>query len=271
MLICPITICLLYMTVVAGNVPVFGQFDVIAFYTARKDPAHVSFVREAHRWFSATGPAAGFTYDSTNDWSCMNEKFLAKYEVVVFLDTRPEDPRHREAFQNYMERGGGWIGFHFAGFALDDSEYPQNWDWYHREFLVAGEYKGNTWRPTPATLRVENSEHPATAGLPSAFISAANEWYSWKVDIRTDPRISILLSIDPTSFPLGTGPKPHEIWHDGYYPVAWTNTKYRMVYINMGHNDMDYENGTGNELSSTFSSLDQNRFLLNVIKWVGQR
>ena len=56
-----------------------------------------------------------------------------------------------------------------------------------------------------------------------------------------NPDIDILLAVDSSSFPLGTGPKPHEIWHEGYYPVAWTNRKYRMIYFNFGHNDIDYE------------------------------
>lgn len=64
-----------------------------------------------------------------------------------------------------------------------------------------------------------------------------------------NPDIKILLSIDPTSFPLGTGPKQSEIWHSGYYPVVWTNKKYKMLYINMGHNDIDYDNKTNKELS----------------------
>ena len=71
-------------------------------------------------------------------------------------------------------------------------------------------------------------------------------------DLRKNPDIRVLLSIDPSSFPLGTGPKPHEIWHSGDYPVVWTNTRYRMVYMNMGHNDMDYDGGTNRQLSSTF-------------------
>ena len=33
--------------------------------------------------------------------------------------------------------------------------------------------------------------------------------------------------------PLGIGPKPHETWHSGYYPVVWTNKCYRMVYFNL--------------------------------------
>jgi hypothetical protein len=83
--------------------------------------------------------------------------------------------------------------------------------------------------------------------------------------------ITILLSIDPSSFPLGTGPKAHEIWHNGYYPVAWANKKYRMIYFNMGHNDIDYEHKTNKELSSTFESDVQNRLILNGLLWLGGR
>ena len=39
----------------------------------------------------------------------------------------------------------------------------------------------------------------------------------------------------------------------------WTNTRYRMVYMNMGHNDMDYEDKTNRQLSSTFSSAGPER------------
>ena len=49
----------------------------------------------------------------------MNAKFLSKYQVVIFLDTRAEDPAQRKAFEEYMKNGGGWLGFHFAGFALN--------------------------------------------------------------------------------------------------------------------------------------------------------
>jgi len=189
-------------------------------------------------------------------------------QVVLFLDTRPEDPAERDAFRHYMKHGGAWMGFHFSAFALTPSKYPQNWDWYHDEFLGAGQYVSNTWRPTAATLRVESADHPIVAGLPHTIPSAPSEWYRWQRDLRANRDIRILLSIDPSSFPLGTGPKPEEIWHSGDYPVAWTNTKYRMVYMNMGHNDMDY-GGTNRALSSTFSSDAQNEFITRAIVWLG--
>jgi hypothetical protein len=245
-------------------------FKAIAFYTAKNDRGHISFVHEANRWFTKMASSYNFIYDSTNNWNNMNTRFLAKYQVVIFLDTRPDSSAQRVAFREYMENGGAWMGFHFSGFALTPSAIPQNWDWYHNQFLGSGEYKGNTWRPTAAVLRVEHRNHPTTRNLPETFVSAPNEWYSWKNDLRNNPDIKILISIDSTSFPLGTGPKPYEIWHGGYYPVVWTNKNYKMLYINMGHNDIDYENNSDKELSFTFNNEIQNRLIIDALLWLGE-
>lgn len=244
---------------------------VIAFFTGKNDQAHISFVNEANRRLPELRRKNGFSYDSTSNWDNLNAAFLSEYQVVLFLDTRPEKPAQRAAFQKYMENGGGWIGFHFAAFALTPSAYPQDWDWYHDQFLGSGQYKSNTWRPTSATLKVEALKSPVTKGLGSTFKASPNEWYRWEKDLTQNPDIQILLSIDPSSFPLGTGPKQHEIWHSGYYPVAWTNKKYKMLYMNMGHNDIDYENKTNRELSFTFDNDAQNQFLVNAILWLANR
>src|SRR6266436_2017460 len=248
------------------------QFRVIAFFTAKQDQAHISFVREANRWFPEMAAKYNFSYDNTSDWQNLNSDFLAKYQVVVFLDTRPEDPAERAAFQAYMEHGGAWMGFHFAGFALTPSTYPANWDWYHNTFL--GSYVSNTWRPTSAILRVEDRRHPATQHLPETFKSSPNEWYRWEKDLRQNPDIDILLSIDSTSFPLGTGPKQNEIWHSGYYPVVWTNKNYKMLYLNMGHNDIDYEHkydATNKTLSNTLNNPTQDRLIIDGLLWLADR
>lgn len=246
-------------------------FRIIAFYTAREDPAHISFVHEANRWFPQMAAANHFIYDSTNDWNNLNLKFLSQFKVVIFLDTRPDDPAQRKAFESYMNQGGSWLGFHFSGFALTPSDFPQNWDWYHNQFLGSGSYLSNTWRPTPAVLRVLDTTHPVTRNLPDTFRSSANEWYRWTNDLRINPQIDILLAIDSTSFPLGNGPKPFEIWHSGFYPVVWTNKNYRMVYFNMGHNDIDYEHHTNRELSQTFSSPMVDKLILNTLSWLGNK
>ena len=247
------------------------SFKVISFYSAKNDPAHISFVHEANRWFSKMAREHNFQYDSTQNWNNLNDSFLSQYRVVIFLDTRPDSADQRIAFQHYMENGGAWMGFHFSAFSLTPSTYPQNWDWYHEKFLGSGEYASNTWRPTSAILKVENKKHPALKHLPKTFVSSPNEWYRWKNDLRKNPDINILLSIDPASFPLGTGPKLHEIWQEGYYPVAWTNKNYKMIYFNMGHNDIDYENRTNKELSFTFGNKIQDVLIINTLLWLGRK
>lgn len=254
------------------NITAFAQqFKVLAFYTGANDLAHISFVNEANAWFPKKAKELGFSYEATTDWNRLNEAELKQYQVILFLDTRPEKPEQRAAFEKYMQNGGGWIGFHFSAFALTPSTYPDDWKWYHDTFLGSGQYKSNTWRPTSAVLKNEGQKSPFTKGLPKTFSSQPNEWYRWENDLTKNPDVQIVLSIDPSSFPLGTGPKEYEIWHEGYYPVVWTNKKYRMLYINMGHNDMDYEGGTNATLSHSFGNESQDKLITNALLFLGRK
>ncbi len=265
--------CILLISAIIStscNITNKPKFKAIAFYTAQNDQAHISFVHEANQWFAQKAKENNFVYDSTNCWDSLNPSFLSKYQVVLFLDTRPEKPEQRAAFENYMKNGGAWLGFHFTAFALTPSTYNQDWDWYHKTFLGSGQYVSNTWRPTSAVLRVENHTHPLTMNLPDTFTCQPNEWYRWEYDLRQNPDIEILMSIDSSGFPVGTGPKEWEIWHSGYYPVVWTNKNYKMLYINMGHNDIDYEHNSNKELSFSFRNKIQSQFVLESLLWLGQ-
>ncbi len=44
----------------------------------------------------------------------------------------------------------------------------------------------------------------------------------------------------------------------GDLPVVWTNTRYHMLYMNMGHGDKN------------FNSADQNKMFENAILWLGR-
>lgn len=256
----------------AGRKSNASNFRVIAFYTAKDDKAHISFVHEANSWFAKMAPKYNFKYDSTNNWSNLNAEFLSHYQVVIFLDTRPDILAQREAFQKYMENGGGWMGFHFSAFALTPSAFPQNWEWYHTKFLGSGQYVSNIWRPSSAILDIDR-KFEATKDMPAKFKTSPNEWYRWENDLRLNPDIRILCSIDSACFPLGTGPKLSEIWHSGFYPVVWSNIRYKMIYFNMGHNDMDYEHKFDNSdktLSYTFSSKMESKLIIESLLWLGK-
>ena len=236
-------------------------FKVLALYNGTWDAAHTSFVHEANAWFPKQAAQNGFTYKASNNWDLLANGAVNSYQVVLFLDDLPQSPAQRTGFERYMRGGGAWMGFHVSAFTTD----ARSWPWYHNQFLGSGNFKSNTWGPTTAVLRVEDRTHPSTRNLPATFTSSVSEWYSWSNDLRRNPDIKILASVDPSSFPLGTD--PDQSWYSGFYPILWTNTKYRMLYANFGHNAMNYDTNT--TLSSTFASEPQNRFLLDGLKWLG--
>ena len=238
-----------------------APFKVLALYSGTWDAAHISFVREANQWFPARAAENGFAYTSSTDWNLLANGGVNAYQVVLFLDDLPQTANQRAGFERYMRGGGGWLGFHVSAFTTE----AQNWPWYHQQFLGSGNFKSNTWGPTTAVLRTEDRTHASTKNLPATFTSSVSEWYSWSNDLRRNPDIKILASVDASSFPLGTD--PNQTWYSGYYPILWTNAKYRMLYANFGHNAMDYASNT--PLSSTFASATQNRFLLDGLKWLG--
>ena len=139
------------------------------------------------------------------------------------------------------------------------------WPWFNNTLLGTGRFQSNTWGPTAVTLKAENRSHPALVNTGATFQSSVSEWYSWQNDLRNNPDIQILASIDPSSFPVGTD--PNQTWYSGYYPIIWTNKNYKMIYANFGHNAMNYETNT--RLSSTFDSPAQNQFMMDALKWLG--
>ncbi len=178
------------------------SFKVLAFYRGTWDAAHIDFIKEANQWFPQAAEQHGFSYTATTNWDLLNPTTLAQYQVVMFLDDQPQSAAQRSAFQQYMQNGGGWMGFHVSAFTTS----PDSWSWYHHQFLGSGAFRTNTWGPTTAVLKVENRTHPSTTALPATFTSAVSEWYGWSNNLRGNADIQVLASVDPVSFPLGTDP-----------------------------------------------------------------
>ncbi|MCE7003576.1 ThuA domain-containing protein [Kibdelosporangium philippinense] len=236
------------------------QFNVIGFYHGTYDSGHIAFVREANPWFTQAAAQNNFSYTASNNWDLLNNISPQQYQVVMFLDDQPASGSQRAGFQRYMENGGGFFGWHVSAFTQNASQWP----WYHNTFLGSGNFRNNTWFPTAATLQTDNRTHPATKRLPATFRSSVSEWYSWNGGLRNNPNITVLASVHPSSFPLGTD--PNQSWYSGDYPIMWTNKNFKMVYANFGHNSV---NGSGQSTSSTFASADQNNFIIDSLLWLG--
>jgi type 1 glutamine amidotransferase len=240
-----------------------APFKVLALFNAGYDAAHISYSHESNAFFPNFAKQNNFQYDSSKDWSKLNDpNLINQYKVVMFLDDQPPSSA-RAGFQKYMEAGGGWIGYHVCAFTTNSAE----WDWYHNKFLCKGNFKSNTWGPTPAQMKVEDPAHAVTKGFPAVFKSETSEWYNWTVNPRNNPDIKILCSIDKSSYPLGTD--PNQSWTSGDNPIVWTNTKYKMIYCNSGHNDMDYAANKAKSL--TWSNTQHCQLILNALNWMAGR
>jgi type 1 glutamine amidotransferase len=223
---------------------------VLAFYSTSTERDHVDFAEQAVKFFADAAKRDHFQFESTANWEDLNSQRLKGVDVVLFLNESPAGADERAAFEQYMEHGGGWLGFHGAGY--NDSN--THWPWYVR-FLGGTVFYGNSWPPLPALLDVDDKTSPVTRHLPARFLSPVNEWYSWQPNPRANKDVKVLLTLDPSNFPLGL----KDTLTGGDVPVMWTNTKYRMIYMNMGHGD------------KIFTSPEQNRLFEDALLWLGSK
>jgi cytochrome c len=166
-----------------------------------------------------------WTLDATEDPSVFNDGELRNYNVLLFLSPTGEnlnDPQ-KAAFERFIRSKKGYVGIH----AASDTEYE--WPFY-------GELVGAYFLDHPsvqrATIVVEDTSHPATAGLPARW-TRTDEWYNFQTNPRAN--VEVLLSLDETSYDPGTG-------MDGDHPIAWLHEYEgtRVFYTALGHTKESY-------------------------------
>ena len=104
----------------------------------------------------------------------------------------------------------------------------------------------------PVLVGVDGDNQPVSGNLPKSFVAPASEWYQWNPSPRANKDVEVLLSISPKNYPLGI----KDVVNFGDFPIVWTNTKYRMIYLNMGHGDEEFTDAT------------QNLLIINAFRWV---
>ena len=196
-------LCLVFAFLALAAMPAAAQAQkiplrVLAFYSTNVERDHVDFALQALKFFADAATRDNFHFESTTNWDDLNPERLKPIQVVVWLNDSAHTSQQRTAFEHYMERGGGWFGFHFAAY----NDNSTHWPWFV-QFLGGAVFYGNSWPPLPATLHVDDAANPITRHLPAQFLSPANEWYSWKPNPRANKDVKVLLTLDPSNFPLG--------------------------------------------------------------------
>lgn len=239
---------LVFLALAAMQAAAQSQPRVLLFFSLNTEADHVQFATQALQFFAEVGDRHNFRVEATSNWADMNDENLKQYQMVVWLNGAPGGAQ-QQVFQRYMENGGAWLGFHVAAY----NDRNSRWTWF-KEFIGGGAFGVNNWPPLAAKLIVDDPESPVTRGIPKTFVSPVNEWYSWRPSPRLDKNIRVLLTLDPAQYPLGI--KGLITDKDPDVPVVWTNTNFKMLYMNMGHGD------------KVFTSPVQNRLIENGILWL---
>jgi len=172
------------------------------------------------------GQENDFQVDTTSNSSVFNQDSLKQYAAVVFLSTTDNSDNllnnyERNAFQRYIEAGGGFVGVH----AATDAGYQ--WGWYQR--LVGATFNGHPEQQT-ATLHIVDKDNISTKGLPDPWVRK-DEWYNFK---NLDSNLHVLIKIDESSYKGGTNGANHPMawYHDFDGGRAW--------YTELGHTEESY-------------------------------
>jgi glucose/arabinose dehydrogenase len=167
-----------------------------------------------------------FEVDTTEDAAQFTDANLARYDVVVWLNTTGDvlDGAQQGAFERYIQAGGGYAGVHSAS----DTEY--GWPWYGD---LVGAYFNNHPANQTASIKVEDPGHPSTAHLGSRW-ERFDEWYNFQNNPRGD--VHVLLSLDESSYDPGSGAMGAE------HPIAWCHDYDggRAWYTGLGHTNESY-------------------------------
>ncbi|GAA4432455.1 hypothetical protein GCM10023091_04550 [Ravibacter arvi] len=174
------------------------------------------------------GRENGYAVDTTENATVFTENNLQRYGAVVFLNTTGDvlNDEQQQAFERYIQGGGGYAGVH----AATDTEY--DWPWYNK---LAGAY----FLSHPGNPNVQEGEayavrkdHPSMFGFPDRW-KIKDEFYDFK---SFNKDVDVLVKIDEKTYKDGKMGDDH--------PMSWYHEfdGGKAFYTNFGHEDATYEN-----------------------------
>jgi len=184
------------------------------------------------------GEENDFEVDVTKDADDFNKENLAKFDLVIFLNTTGNvlDAKEQEAFENYIKSGGNFFGIHAAA----DTE--GDWPWFVE--LVGGFFNGHP-EIQEADIHVNMPEHPTVSHLPKIW-TRTDEWYNYK---NLNPEMQVLLYLDENSYEGGTNGEKH--------PIAW--------FRETGHGGVSIYTGLGHTIQSYIEPSFQEHVLQSIL------
>lgn len=203
------------------------QFNVLLF--TKTDGWHHQSIRAGVNAMEKMAEKHFFSLEwDENAEKVINEKYLEKFDVVVFLNTTGDvlNDEQQKIFEKFYKSGKGFVGIHSAS----DTEY--DWEWYTK--LVGHMFVIHPAKQT-AMIDVVDSNFPGMNRMPKRFLWT-DEWYEFgKAKVSG---LKYLLTVDEKTY------APEADWGrvagDGmgdFHPISWYHNfdGGRSFYTNFGH------------------------------------
>ena len=191
----------------------------------------------------------GWMVEESQNSSIFTDANLASADVVVWLNTSGNNlltDDEQNAFESFIQNGGGFVGFH----AATDTYRDGSWPWYNDLVgAIVQTSPNHTSNNFNATMDVVGS-HPAVDHLGTEW-NKNEEYYYWELNggYLFDGNIN-LLQVRSTGNESYDAPRPM-VWYKDYDGG-------RSFYTALGHNGSDYSN-----------NKDFRTMALEAILWAG--
>jgi len=172
-------------------------------------------------------------YESSDDPTLFTDENLKKYDAIIFSNTNNEaflTQDQRDAFQRFIQAGGGFMGVHSA------TASERDWPWFHA--MIGGLFVRHP-KLQPFDIKVIDHTHPSTLHL--------GDVWTWEDECyfmdHLNPDMHVLLAAD-----LTTLDDPERETYPGttfgdLFPLCWIH-EYdggRQFYTALGHKIEHYD------------------------------
>ncbi|AWB68925.1 ThuA domain-containing protein [Saccharobesus litoralis] len=194
----------------------------VLLFTKTSKVRHKS-INSAVQAFKQMAAKHAFVVDTTQQASDFNPQNLNTYDAVVFISTTGVllNQQQRQAFKQYIQQGGGFMGIHGSSWCELD------WPWFVK--LVGGTFASH---PKIQAAKLINLQPNGLAfnHLPATF-QLTDEWYNFT---NLNPDRTDILLLDETSYQGGK--------HGNYHPIAWYQhyDGGKSFYTALGHSGSSY-------------------------------
>ena len=224
---------------------------------------HSDAIEASTKAFQKMARDYGWSVFVTENGAIFNQGQLERFDLVIWnsVTGRVLKEEQKEAFKNYIENGGGFLGIHGAG---DNSHH---WPWYENTLLGA-DFSHHTISPQfqKATMHLhcDSADFALCNGLKTDW-QRSDEWYAF-YNNPVDKGFKVLYTVDEKTYnPSGYIPflaADKDFGMGDFHPIVWYKVLPnggRTFYSALGHSGAYFEESQHLEM------------LRRAIIWAGER